>query len=102
MTSWGLPQKFLERALQQETDECILWPYSVSHRGYPRMFTRSGNIVVTRVICTRIHGEAPSFHHEAAHSCHHSSCINKRHLSWQTHKQNANMSGHNTGKVIKQ
>jgi hypothetical protein len=87
----GEPKKFLEWAILQETDECILWPYSTAGAGYASIHMSHGNReYVHRIICRRIHGPSPTPKHEATHLCGkgHIACINKRHLSWKTHKEN--------------
>lgn len=91
-TKRQLGLEFIDNALAQETDECIEWPYAKTRAGYPIIWEwRFGKTVsdyVHRIVCRLAYGPASSDLHEAAHSCHNPACINKRHLSWQTHQQN--------------
>ena len=69
-------------------DECLTWPFSRRSRdGKPHMM---GNLIPCRVMCEMVHGAPPSPKHQAAHSCGmaHKGCINPRHLSWKTPKEN--------------
>ena len=53
---------------------------------------------VHRVICESVHGRPPR-KHEASHSCGkgHLGCVNPKHLSWKTSKQNGeDMINHGT------
>jgi hypothetical protein len=82
--------KFLEEAFKNETDECILWPYSKAPRGAAKITIDSKTVYVCHLICEIVNGPKPSSMHEVAHSCGngHLSCINKRHLNWKLHKEN--------------
>jgi hypothetical protein len=75
--------RFIEEVLQRETDECILWPFSVVGAGYGYCRRKR----VNRIICERAHG-APFLNADAAHSCDVKACVNKRHLRWATRKEN--------------
>jgi len=89
-TQKGEPKKFLETALLQQTDECILWPYSCDNHGYAGMNIDNKTRKVHIIVCEKIHGEKPFQRAEAAHSCGngHLGCINHRHLSWKSHSDN--------------
>ena len=71
-----------------ETDECIIWPFSKTPAGYPKITINSRSRLLHRVICEEQHGPPLSVNYHAAHSCGNPSCVNKRHLSWKTPKQN--------------
>lgn len=43
---------------------------------------------MSRVVCERVNGPAPTEKHETAHGCGNSWCVNKRHLRWATHIEN--------------
>ncbi|SED41874.1 HNH endonuclease [Rhizobiales bacterium GAS191] len=73
---------FIEKALNYEGDECLIWPFG-SSRGY------------AEIICERVHGPCPpptSKHEwfEVAHSCGngHLGCVNRNHLRWATRREN--------------
>lgn len=85
----GPAKRFLEWALQQETDECIDWPYAVDKDGYPQLWVggraeHGGHKVsVGIIVCTHRFGPPPRGAH-AAHGCRSRRCINKRHLRWKS------------------
>ena len=82
---------FLEKALATETDDCIIWPFCrLSKDGYAVISANGRNTIVSRIVCERVYGLAPSPTHQAAHSCGngHLGCINHQHLRWATPKEN--------------
>jgi hypothetical protein len=87
----GAPLRFIDEvAIRWQANECLYWPF---HRkgGYARLSLNHGlGQNVCRIICERVHGPPPSPSHHAAHSCGngHLGCVNPRHLSWLTPKQN--------------
>lgn len=87
-TKSGATLKFIDEAFAMETDECILWPFSLHPRGYPNAKDANGIYKPTRRICEMQHGPAPTPKHHAAHECGNKACINKRHLNWKTPKDN--------------
>ncbi len=89
-TSPGKPADFLARALELQTDDCVIWQFARSSFGYPKIW-RDGRLAeVHRIVCTEIHGPPPTDKHEAAHSCGNGKdgCINGRHLTWKTRAEN--------------
>ena len=76
-----------------ETDECILWPFSLSD-GYgqvsPPMQGSDGKKYhgAHRAMCAMAHGSPPARKYEAAHSCNVRNCVNPKHLSWKTGVEN--------------
>lgn len=81
----------IERAIETETDECILWDelnHSIPQNRYPRVRHQGKTVRVNRMICERIYGPPPTSEHEAAHRCGNRLCINKRHLRWATSAEN--------------
>ena len=86
---WGEARAFMERSLEIETDECIIWPFGNSN-GYARMWWVNKMTNVNRLICTKVYGAPPSDTHEAAHSCGNGQlgCINWKHLRWATKSEN--------------
>lgn len=89
---YGEIDAFFHQILCSETDDCILWPYARSSRGYAVWAPRVGlSQYVHREVCKAAHGlpGTPSLH--AAHSCGrgHEGCVNPRHLRWATAKENS-------------
>lgn len=90
-TAWGEPMRYLnENVLTYEGDDCLKWPYATKG-GYGKMVADGKQWLVSRKVCTIVHGPAPTPEHEAAHSCGqgHEGCCTKGHLSWKTPVQNA-------------
>lgn len=83
----GATKRFVEEAFVKETDECIIWPFSLDAKGYPQAQDASGFYKPHRRICGMRHGRPPEGAH-AAHECGIRSCINKRHLVWANPAQN--------------
>lgn len=86
---WGKSKAFASKALNTETDNCILWPFSKGN-GYPNMIVDGKCVTVTRWILQKATGESGEGL-QASHKpviCHNPACINKRHLYWATVKQN--------------
>lgn len=84
MTQYG---EFLAM-VTMETDECIVWPHMVNHKGYGRVHLPGGRYASVHVLaCTMVHGDRP-LKHQAAHRCGHSACLNPRHLRWATQVEN--------------
>lgn len=83
--NYGKALAFVEFALTQATDECILWPFTKNRGGYPNV---GHGTPVNRVICERTYGPPPERAH-AAHSCHVKLCVNPSHLRWASPHENA-------------
>lgn len=91
VTPGGYIQDFFETVVRSyEGDDCLIWPYSGTKGGYPRLWYDGKTDSVTRLLCTQEHGPPPPSHH-AAHSCGngHRGCVTKSHLSWKTVKENS-------------
>lgn len=73
--------------LTLETDDCILWPFHLDGDGYPKFWFEGGKKYVCREILKQKTGEDPP-DRKAAHSCKIKKCINHRHLSWKTVREN--------------
>lgn len=84
----GATKKFVEESFLIETDDCILWPFSLDKRGYPQAHDANGFYKPHRRVCEMLHGKATDEKPHAAHECGIKACINKRHLSWKSPKEN--------------
>lgn len=87
----GEPTRYLcEVIINQESDECLIWPYARNGDGYGFVKIQGKLSLAHRAVCKIVHGEPPSLRHQAAHSCGngHLGCVNKRHLSWKTAAEN--------------
>jgi hypothetical protein len=89
----GRPREFLDWALSQETDMCVIWPFR-SRTGPNQEYGALSKGVSTwgrrahRASCAEKHGPPPTPEHEASHLCGNSLCVNHRHLQWQTSTEN--------------
>jgi hypothetical protein len=85
VTAW------LEAAAKHEGDDCLIWPFARDHNGYGVRVTKGHTQTASRAICLLAHGEPPTPKHHAAHTCNagHLGCVNPRHLTWKTAKENA-------------
>lgn len=87
----GYVQQFLEEiVLAYDGDECLFWPFAKDGHGYAQIGNDGERYVVSRLVCERAHGPAPTPEHEAAHSCGRGTfgCVTKRHLDWKTRAEN--------------
>ena len=84
----GAAKAFVAEVLKSDTDDCILWPYTMDKDSYGVTQWEGRQWGVHRLICTLKHGEPPP-HCMARHSCRKRSCVNHKHLSWGTGKDNA-------------
>ena len=85
--AYGEAKAFFLAALASDTNECIEWPFALQANGYPKMFWKGKITTGHRAMCLEAHGECPD-RHEAAHSCNSRACINPKHLSWKTPRDN--------------
>lgn len=88
----GEAMNFIECVvLSFEGDECLFWPYRTNHLGYGWIWVDGAHMGTHRYVCQRTHGSAPTPNHHAAHTCGngHLGCVNPRHLSWKTARENA-------------
>lgn len=81
----GTTAKWLrEVALKWDSDECLLYPFAIASSGYGEA-NIDGRLVNAHVfVCEQTHGEKPSPKHETAHDCRSKSCVNGRHVRWDT------------------
>ena len=90
-------------ALAWGKDECLTWPFAVRVDGYPGAVRFEGRTnCAHNIICEMAHGPAPEKRSHAAHTCGNGSvgCVNPRHLSWKTARQNcADKVAHGTAQI---
>lgn len=86
----GEARDYVLVAAKHDGTECLIWPYARDVGG-SGVFNRRGKLIrAPREICRIVHGEPPSAHHQAAHSCGngHKGCVNPAHLRWATPTEN--------------
>jgi len=87
-TSEGEPVAFLRSAINDPSDECILWPFSACN-GYGAVYWDGRTIRAHRVALALYDGiTIPDPAIDTRHSCHTRLCINPRHLSWGSRSSN--------------
>lgn len=71
-------------------EDCLIWPFSRTEKGYATWTVDGRPQNASRVICRMVHGEPPSHSHVAAHNCFsgHLGCVNPQHLRWATASEN--------------
>jgi hypothetical protein len=90
----GTPKGALDAWLRSHSDyagdECLTWPFHRKADGIAACKFRGRNMNAARAMCIIAHGEPPTHHHDAAHSCGkaHEACVNPNHLSWKTKRDN--------------
>jgi hypothetical protein len=88
MTNHGEAQEFMRLAIASQTDDCVIWPYAADQWGYGRVMHDGRNRRVMTVVLTATAGPKPDRHQAAHGPCHNPTCVNPRHLSWKTYREN--------------
>ena len=82
------PKKLFDFALTYHGNDCVLWPFAKTPKGYARIRIDGRAHVASRLICTIEHGEPSDPKHVASHTCPNRHCIARRHLRWLTNREN--------------
>jgi len=86
----GEPISYLNNALLQKTDECMIWPFGKDQSGYGLIHIERRKKYVHRVVCERVKGPAPKEKPISRHLCGNGNigCFNPRHLDWGDQVEN--------------
>lgn len=89
-SSPGEPLRWVTEHVDHQGDDCLMWPFEIANNGYGVVRHDGKKRVASRVMCEAAHGLPPANDYDAAHSCGngHQGCMNPRHLSWKTRKDN--------------
>jgi hypothetical protein len=82
---------FLNTVLVFKGDECLIWPFGRTSKGYAANLLYNGiSQPVHRHVCTYRHGPPPFPGAEASHICGkgNEACTNPNHVLWETHSEN--------------
>lgn len=77
----------LREMIKVETDECVLWPYALFRAGYGQVRSGKKNWRAHRLALV-ISSGSDEKDRDAAHACRSRSCVNPRHLQWETRSEN--------------
>lgn len=90
-TPLGAPMAWIRNHAGYQGNDCIKWPFEIGNHGYGTVKHQGKRRVASRVMCEVAHGKPPAKNLDAAHSCGNGQrgCMNPRHLSWKTRKENA-------------
>jgi len=91
--------RFLRKVVQENREDCILWPFGRHGNGYASVYVGGKQHLAHRLVCKMAHGEPESENLHAAHSCGngHLGCVNPKHLRWATASENlADRDAHGT------
>lgn len=82
----GEPMNWIIAHQNHQGDECLIWPYARTDKGYAKYQNRGAY----QVMCEIAHGPRPSPEHESAHSCGKGpfACVHPQHLRWATRQEN--------------
>lgn len=87
-TPEGEALAYFEAHINDETDECMIWPYGRTDFGHGRVYIDGRYTYASTLACERAHGPRPSPQHLACHgACHNPACWNPRHVEWSTQNQ---------------
>jgi hypothetical protein len=85
-TSHSVTKKEMEYFLSLNVEHCLEWKHGgVTRGGYGHYM----NMGAHRYVCIRVHGEPPFMGSQVRHLCGNPPCVNPKHLTWGTAKENA-------------
>ena len=85
MTNYDL----LQQLIDTDTDDCIEWPKGRFKKGYGALWHEGKTKRAHRLALHLAKGAPPHPSMQACHGpCNNPACINPKHLSWQTNRQN--------------
>jgi len=89
----GAQRRYFETVVLAYTDRnlCLFWPFKTVRKSGACLWVDGKFHQVSRLICERLYGPAPTERHQAAHSCGkgHLACVTPFHLRWATPEENA-------------
>ena len=92
-TPTGDPMRFLKKTISDNSNECVLWPFTKDKDGYGSIrIGDRGKVRVNRYVLEITSGLPTDDSLIACHKpliCHNPSCINPNHLYWGSYQQNA-------------
>ncbi len=77
-----------ETAAHYVGDDCFIWPFAKSSRGYGPLTIRGRQTSAHVLVCELVHGPKPGPEYEVAHNCGVRACCNPRHIRWATRREN--------------
>lgn len=88
-TEKGMPLAWIDEHRNYSGDECLIWPFARTQKGYGTVKIDRRTTSVHRIMCEALNGPAPE-NMQAAHSCGQgfAGCVNPRHLRWATAAEN--------------
>lgn len=69
-------------------DECLIWPFATTEKGYAFQGRNVDQRLVHVRVCEEVHGPRPEGMH-AAHTCGNASCVSPAHVRWCLPSENA-------------
>ena len=81
---------WIEAHSEYDGDDCLKWPFSTSSHGRGKVKVDGVLYTAPRYMCILANGPPPDESYHAAHVCGNGKhgCMNPKHLSWKTPKQN--------------
>ena len=87
-TPAGVALAYFHAHVNDETDDCIVWPYARAASGHGRIRIKGISYGVHELACELHYGPRPAGMSAIHGPCHNPACFNWRHLSWGTHHRN--------------